>query len=171
MKQKYTLKKALALLMAVLLLCLTGCSSGGQSEAPGENSSGTGAVIDTDTGEAKDIPWLTMVVDSPLMPSLFVKQFLESVPGYGTEFQVEFEIINQQMMVVEGDSGKPQEDPEVRLRRMRTEMMAGKGPDIFLCDCASAAFLETDDGEPYCEPAFNYPEQALRNNIDRKSVV
>ena len=162
MKQNITLKKLLALTLALLLLTLPACQT---TPGPGNNSDGTGQVIDNQTGEAKEIPWLTMVVDSPVIPGLFVGQFLETVPGYGTEFQVEYELINPLNMTVEGDSGKPAEDPEVRLRRMRTEMMAGKGPDIFLCDCASSALWETDSGEPFCQPTFNYPEQAMRNNV------
>lgn len=166
MKQNHMFKKAMALMMALLLLALCGCQGAPDTgSSRRENSSGTGEVVDKETGESKEIPWLTMVIDSPVIPSLFVSQFLETIPGYGTEFQVEYELISPLNMVTEGDSGKPQEDPAVRLRRMRTEMMAGKGPDIFLCDCASSALWQTDDGEPYCEPTFNYPEQAMRNNI------
>ena len=148
------MKKALAFLMALIILAAAGCKS-----AP--SSSGTGEIVDTENGGTKEVPWLTMVVDSPEIPGLFVKQFLEGVPWYGTEFQVEFECINPLSMVTEGSNGKPQEDPETRLRRMRTEMMAGKGPDVFLCDCLSAALWEAEDGGPYCEPTFNYPEQEI----------
>lgn len=165
MKTNRALKKAIALMLSALLLTLCGCKSNESGSSTAQPSDGTGAVIDTETGDTKEIPWLTMVVDSPVIPSLFVSQFLASVPGYGTEFQVEYELINPLNMTVEDDDGKPAEDPEVRLRRMRTEMMAGKGPDIFLCDCVSAAVWETEDGQPFCEPTFNYPEQAMRNNL------
>lgn len=153
----------------MLLLCLplASCQRGEEKETfsvPSKAEGDAGAVVD-ETGETKEIPWLTMVIDSPMIPSAFVGQFLRSVPGYGTEFQVEYELINPLFMSTEGDDGEPLEDPETRLRRMRTEMMAGKGPDIFLCDCASAALWENDGGEPFSEPLFNYPEKVMRSHV------
>ncbi len=160
--------KCIALLLALLLcLPLAACQGAGEESgfAPPSKAVGdTGTVVDG-SGETNELPWLTMVVDSPVIPSVFVSEFLQGLPGYGTEFQVEYELINPLNMVVEGDDGKPAEDPEVRLRRMRTEMMAGKGPDIFLCDCASAALWEVEGGKPFSEPTFNYPEKAMRNNL------
>lgn len=155
---KTTVKKLTALLMSVLLLTLCGCKGGGSQ------SSETAPVADLEANEIKDVPLITMMIDSPLIPAVSVKEFLETVPGYGTEFMVEFELVNPCFMVTSGDDGKPDEDPATRLRRMRTEMMAGKGPDIFPCDCVSAALWE-DEGEPYCEPIFNYPEQAMRGTL------
>lgn len=73
-------------------------------------------MIDTETGETREVPWLTMAVDSPMIPSLYIQQFLETVPGYGTEFQVEYELINPSFMVTSGSDGKPAEDPDEAFR-------------------------------------------------------
>lgn len=105
------MKKIIALMLSVLMLTLCGCKSAPGSSSTG-STSGTGEVTDTETGDVKEIPWLTMVVDSPMIPSTYISQFLESVPGYGTEFQVEFETINQLFMVTSGGDGKPAEGPE-----------------------------------------------------------
>lgn len=166
-------KRILALLLCLTQLCMlfSGCKSDGE-ESSGftvpDAPSGTTAQVVAEDGETKELPLITMVIDSPAMPSLFVSSFLSLVPGYGTEFQVSFELINPLVMVTEGNDGKPKEDPKIYLNRMRTEMMAGKGPDIFLCDCASTVLWRNEEQleQPaFEEPTFHYPEKAMRNNL------
>lgn len=75
-----------------------------------------------------------------------VSDLLLSVPGAGTEFTVLTETVPE-----EGA------DRENTLTRVRTEILAGKGPDVFICDTA----LMRWDGPVL----FPFPRQVMENRV------
>lgn len=114
------------------------------------------ATVATEKG-LEELPLVTMLADVWVKEGL--SRFLESVPGYNREFHVEYELLD------EGGSER-----DMRLIRLRTEMMAGAGPDIFFCDQYVGVVkmywqFKHDSSETESGPMFNFPEQAMRNHL------
>ena len=141
MKRTVTLILALALLLA----CLTGCES--KKDLPM-------TTIVTETGEQKELPLATVLIDTGIEPSNF-RTFLKTVPGFDREFHMEVQAMPQ--------------EPErsQRLQRIRTEILAGKGPDLFISDCYRTTVVDireagVDLGDG---PLFHFPSQAMENRM------
>lgn len=131
--------RLLALLL--LLAVLAGCSR--KAQAPT-------TVIFTEEGE-KEVPLVTVLADT-LWDSTNLNTVLRGTPGYGKEFLMDVETLTR-------------EEPERsnRLTRIRTEIMAGKGPDVFLINQQETAMGMTLDG--YLDALFPFPQQAMDNRI------
>ena len=118
----------MTLTIALALLPLSAC--GGGEEPPKEDAPAT----------------LNVCVDLRRVGGTAVSDMLLSVPGSGKEFTLLMETIP-----AEGS------ERENSMQRVRTEILAGKGPDIFLCDAAQLLY---DDGV-----LFPFPRQVMENRI------
>lgn len=138
---KTTVKKLTALLMSVLLITLCGCS--GQRK---------GSTIDIITDEGtKTVPLVRMVMDVGEINNLAFE--MREVPGNGRDFQITYEAV-------------PWDEPERSsyLNRIKTEMMAGEGPDLFLIDM-SFSNMRVDEHDKPQKALFAYPEKAMKNRL------
>ena len=154
------MKKAIALLLTVIcLLTLPGCQSGGQE------SSSTGPDTQSDTpseGETGGDDGLRVLVDLGICRTYIrteqqrdktLEQFKKDIKELGGPTDIEFECIYYDYR-----SERKSENASLRhseLTRVRTEIMAGKGPDVFIAACDNHANLERE------EALFKYPEQTL----------
>lgn len=145
------MKKLITILLCVLMLALSGCRShasegGGLSESS-EAASGTEkqtvtVCMDMDLGRKGQSASLLKSLINDYVPE-FKESYeleIESVPGIGS-------------------------DREPALDRIRVEMMAGKGPDLFLCVSPRAA-------DPYLMPPreretglFQYPKALMKRKM------
>ena len=144
MKQNHMFKKTMALMMALLLLGLAGCTGPKR----------TGETIDIITDEGKKTVPLIRLVTDVYWDQTNLNSALRTVPGNGREFHVSFEPL-------------PRDEParDNYLTRMRAEMMAGKGPDVFLMDMTcSFKSLSANSGK-LLDPLFRFPEQAMDNRL------
>lgn len=142
MKRKSTLKKLLALTLALLILTLPACNPG--NDLP---------TMETITDEGiKEVAMVTMVTDVNWIPDN-LSSVLRTVPGNDKDFKVTFEAL-------------PRTEPERsnRLTRLRTEMMAGKGPDLFLINLENSSIF-TENTDSLLEPLFPFPEKSMKNRL------
>lgn len=129
------MKKKTAILLVVICLLaaiLPACKSGGEPEPQ--------------SSEPKELPSVNVCVDMHNTSGL--GKLLTSIPGNGEEFTIVPEIIP-----MEG------EQRNGTLTRIRTEIMAGKGPDIFICECPSLGLWLPDGGQGL----FPLPKQLMGN--------
>lgn len=144
--------RTLALILTIgMLTSLFGCGSG-KKEASVAN-------IVTDEG-IKELPVLTLWVDStPLLGTEEMQSLLLPIPGQDEEFHVQYEIVDYHM---DGDRSIE----EARISRIRTEIIAGKGPDLFLCDSISRCPDLDGKGKivTYAK-TFSFPQQAMDNRV------
>lgn len=141
------MRRFLSTLLALCVLCTTlgGCQE--KKELP---------TMDVMTEEGwQDLPLVTMAIDVPWL-SENLRSVLLEVPGSEREFHVSVEPL-------------PRESAERSncLTRMRTEMMAGKGPDLFVLSLRYSNFGVTASGSEFefLEPLFAFPEKAMDNRL------
>lgn len=144
------MKRFLSVLLSLCLLCaaLGGC----QRDLPT-----TTVLIE---GNETQLPEVTMLLDlGALVEESEIESFLETVPGCGQEFYVQVGILPNTAYGAERDQ---------RLRRVRTEIMAGEGPDLFVTDCYLNVVTDAEidawgvDGRG---PLFNFPRQAMDSRV------
>lgn len=149
------LKKLTALLMALCLLVLTGC--GRTPKANSNSATEDGAVTAEQMEEKFGIPVVKVLTDLPNddngSSADHLRKTLEYMPGFETSFMIYEEQIPQ--------SGA---DRENAITRIKTEIMAGKGPDLFLCGQDTYAFGSVAYGDLHA-PFFNFPEKAMKNHL------
>lgn len=147
--KRQSIKRMLVLLLCPVLLCLPlcACQSGGEKAPPSQVSSESAG--GETAGEVKngwtDLPQVNICVDLGT-----VVTFPDSlIPGAYKEF-----VPITEVLPVDGP------DRENRLTSLRTEMMAGKGPDLFIC--AQDTFYSP---EGRGQALFPFPDQAMENHI------
>lgn len=141
----------IALLLTLALLCapLAGC------ESDGGEISRTGPTLETATDEGvKEVPTVTALVDlrQSDLTATVVSDLLSTTPGYGTEF----------ILLTETVPDIFEQDGQVRdaaLTRVKTEILAGKGPDLFLIE-SPASYLGNRGGS-----VFQFPKKAMQNHL------
>lgn len=108
--------------------------------------------IITDRGEV-ELPLVTMMLDEPMWDMNNLRNVLTRVEGSDQEFHVAYDIL-------------PMDNPErdTRLTRLQTELMAGKGPDLFISNQYQGC-LSTDINNEIRKPMFAFPEQAMENRV------
>lgn len=151
----YKLKQTYCKILAVYFLLLILTSIAGCAANTTEGQSGLG---DTQTAakiaeENLGKPVVTVLVDLPIQIDYIPDEFTKSMgglPGYGEDFMVRIESLPR--------SGT---ERDVALSRLRTEMLAGKGPDLFLC----AQRLYGVTAGPDDKPFFQFPIQAMNNHM------
>ncbi len=92
------------------------------------------------------LPQLSVLVDLPSAGSGSIDGFFPYVPGNGKDF-----LIITETLPPEG------QERSAALSRIRTEILAGKGPDVFICTCWAPGIGE--------EGLFKFPNQAIENRI------
>lgn len=139
-----------ALVSFFLILALTASLPGcGRRTADGS----TPALQDTQAAAEQMEEQLGMKVVSVLvdLPQLGTWEYeplnksLEGLAGYGRDFTVQVEYVS-------ADSS---------FTRLRTEIMAGKGPDLFIC----GQKLYWQVGQAGTESFFHFPQQAMSNHL------
>lgn len=158
--KKATSTKFIALLLAAALLCavFSACQSGGESSRTGPDIQSAEA-SDTAGGDessatAIELPRVTVLVDLEQsdLTTTAVSDLLSTTPGYGTEF----------MLLTETVPDIWEQDGQARdaaLTRVRTEILAGKGPDLFLIE-SPAPYLGSRGGS-----VFQFPKKAMDNHL------
>ncbi|MCI9193618.1 MAG: extracellular solute-binding protein [Acutalibacter muris] len=95
-----------------------------------------------------DIPTIYLLVDfmmDQIGDSIF--DYVQRIPGYNTEFKVDFTYLPAGGV-----------ERETQMTAIRTAILAGKGPDIFICCCPSSGY---DD----VKPLFGFPKQIMDQHI------
>lgn len=158
------MKKLTALILSLLLLTLSLPSCGTAEprdetpEAPVEESS-LRVLIDLDIGSNIIEPKLKRALD----------EYMETDDGW-TSFQSNLTALGGPKLKLEFPPIQG-EKREMYLTSLRTEIMAGKGPDVFVC--AAGPRYVTDltqlvDGalsSSRVEPVFNFPRGAMKRNM------
>lgn len=83
-----------------------------------------------------------------------LRDVLNYVSGFGTEFTVYEEQI---------PAGGAERSNAIT--RLKTEIMAGKGPDLFLCEQDTYALSGRSYGNMGSDPFFTFPEKAMKNRL------
>lgn len=144
MKRKLVLPIITALLLTIIFAA---CKAGeNQSSAPTME-------IPADEGK-KEVPTVTVLVDLQQsdLTTTAVRDLLSATPGYGTEFVLLTETIPD---IYEQDG----QARDAALTRVRTEILAGKGPDVFLIE-SPASYLGNRGGS-----VFQFPKKAMDNSL------
>ncbi len=76
-----------------------------------------------------------------------ILDYVQRVPGYGTNFKVDYTYLPR--------TGAERES---QLTSIRTEILAGKGPDIFICSCPN---FDYDNSKPL----FLFPNQVMERRV------
>lgn len=142
------MKKLLCLMLMLALLCapFAGCGNDDFLPPP-ESISEPESTPEGESSGTEDItklPVLNICVDG-FFGGDSLNRALEQVPGNGREF---LPIVER--VAVEGP------ERETTLTRLRTELMAGAGPDLFICRC------DTQFGT---KPLFPFPRLAMKNRL------
>lgn len=167
MAMKNTWKKVLALLMALTVFCLplASCQSGETEDGGSSKASSKESSENSEKESAKTLRVLTdkiLYTNGPLelpnshpSPSLAQKALREIVEHFGgtpNGLEIELEVL-------------PSLDNhyDAELAQVRVELMAGKGPDVFLMSGFGAWSLY-DDVQPV-NTLFMNPEAAMKRNM------
>lgn len=143
------MKKTLALIMAVLMLCLTGCAGGKEKEPSPEQQNPTESDtlrVVTDMGWMSQ--WYTGKVSSK-DGNQALQQIISYFGGTPNGLKVELEVL-------------PTKDGDYQsaLTHMRTEIMAGNAPDVFYL----SGFGSCEDSLPI-DTLFPNPEHAMASGF------
>ncbi len=157
--KKRAISRLTALILALTLLCTLcilcpGCEQSGpapeRSAAPEPESSAQPA----EPGPAGEPDTLQVLIDVEFS-SPFVTPLAE---GMGNRLVDNLKLAGGKIGEVEfAYLPKEGADREAALTRMRTEIMSGQGPDLFICGCTNPQAEE--------EPLFRFPMQAMENQL------
>lgn len=142
---KRTKFAALLLVLALLCALLTAC---GAKKDPPTIKAVNG------NGEHVELPLVTVLVDNSMAPNF--EAFLQTVPGNNWEFIVKCEFLP--------DAFESPQDREQELQRIRTEILSGKGPDLFVLDSYYESLVEASQSRSG-SAVFNFPQQAMENRV------
>lgn len=106
------------------------------------------------TGEKEP---LRILVDG--FSSILVEGQMPRIQGLGFTADYEIEYLPQHTYRDAADEEGDGEDREMALSRIRTEIMAGEGPDIYLCLTPDV----TEQAHQGVEPLFPFPQKAAKN--------
>lgn len=132
------MKRKTAILLALVCLLtavLPGCKSGG---GDGPQSS-----------VQEEPPSITVCIDMHVTSG--IGELLGKLPGNGTDFKVLPEIVASQGA-----------ERETATTRIRTEILAGKGPDVFICECPTLGLWIGDED---AQGLFPLPKQVMENRV------
>ncbi len=145
------MKRKIALLMA--LLCLTIVLLPGCKEDKGQSSSRRDTQKTADKmEETTGLKTVSILVDLADGTAEEITKTLNKVPGFGENFIYQIEVLPPLFQ---------KQDRDNIMTRVRTEIMAGKGPDLFLCSHRLYGYNAGPDDMPF----FKFPVQAMSNRI------
>ena len=144
-----------------------GCESGGGDGAPEESSASPGSSEQNDP--------LRVLIDVEYGSNIYLS-LKDELGAYMEEYSqgkkknVSFQTVIENMG---GPSSVEIEIPPIKendwdmyLTSLRTEMMAGGGPDVFVCGAGIGSHENQKTGEYIeSEPLFRYPQQAMKRNM------
>lgn len=148
-------RKKFVLLMLVFLLTLAGC---GRAPQAGSSSSAAAETVTVEQMEETfGMPVVKVMTDLTNddmgWKADHLHKTLMSMPGFEKDFMIYEEQIPQ-------DGA----DRDNAITRVKTEIMAGKGPDLFLCTQDAYAFCGYSYGGLHT-PFFTFPEKAMKNHL------
>lgn len=135
---------AAALILVLLLAIFTGCESKAPAPAPSEVTQTPAAEGADPTPESQAI---TLCVDAGSVSDMDIRSLLDRFAAQNPGFHIEYEKVPS--------SYDNLAERENYLTRLRTEIMAGAGPDIFLADCYRLGM----------QGIFPFPKQAMNNRL------
>lgn len=144
MKNIRIFKRLTITLMAALLLALAGCKGGGES-------SGSGEPDGSQQSDRAEKPTLTVCMD--LGYDQTPEKLQDIVREYAPEFKDSYKLKIEPI---------PDGNRDASMDRIRVEMMAGKGPDLFLCmnPQATIFFPSTEK-----QALFQYPKALMKRHM------
>lgn len=143
---------SLVLVLTWLIFLFAACQTAPpSSSAEPEDSSALGM----EQAPEADLPTIKICLDLRA-PDYEDRQskFLDQIAGRNGGFKGEFETVPGTRYVEGGKSDSTERD--AYLTRLRTEIMAGKGPDVFINACSGSEDLSG---------VFPYPTQAMNNRL------
>ncbi len=150
MKNRNTFRRITILVIALLLLALAGCKSGGESSE---------AVSDAGKAEKPERPTVTVCMDLDIgSQGQSASKLTDIVHEYAPELKESYKL------VVEAVPGVGKER-ETALDHIRVEMMAGEGPDLFLCRSPRAADPDLLPPREREEGLFQYPKALMNRRM------
>lgn len=151
------MKKKLAILLTLIcLLTLPGCRRAGQDASSGKKEPMTAEQME----EKLEMTTLRVLMDLQKsdVDSGQLTEALAGLPGYGTDFTIYVDFVP--------DGGA---DRSSMMTQIKTEILAGKGPDLFLCDqnmsAVTGVSYRVGGDTPTVEPFFTFPEKAMKNHL------
>lgn len=142
------------LLFLVVFASAAGCAA--------KESGETKAGLDTQADAARleeqtEMTVVSVLIDLPIdtgltPPGDVMEKTLRDMPGYMKDFMLKLEYIPPHF------TGQ---ERETAISRVRTEIMAGEGPDLFIC----AQKLFNASAGPEDQAVFNFPVQAMENHL------
>lgn len=154
MKLNVKLKNYLALTLAALMLALAGC--GGKDPAPApspaEPSSSSASVTVTEK------PTLTVCMDMDIGygGSIYASKLADTLKDCAPEFKENYKL---SVEPIPGDGP----NRESTMDHIRVEMLAGAGPDLFICRSPLSAY--PDLGRERQVGLFQYPKALMERNM------
>lgn len=148
------MKQFAAIMLIFCLLIMPGCRRGGKTSSTAKTETVTAEQVEEKFG----MPVVRVMIDLPNDESGFdsgqLRKTLEYMPGFGTEFTVLEEAIPAWGT-----------DRENAMTSLKTEIMAGKGPDLFLCEQDTYAIGGASFGKMDSDPFFAFQEKAMKNRL------
>lgn len=114
------MKKAFAILMSILMLFLTACKPGGESQAPEVKETGEQEPLRVVTDSYLVADWYSPNPALPEQGKQIFQVMIEHFGGTPNGVQVELEVLPADRSQYEAE-----------LTHLRTQIMAGGGPDVF----------------------------------------
>ncbi len=148
---KSNLRKVLVLsFIFLILISFFGC--GRRTASPSSQAARDTQSLAEQMEERLGMKVVTVLMDLPQLggESDPLPKSLAGLPGYGEDFTVQVDSISA--------AGN---EHDAALTRLRTEIMAGKGPDLFIC----GQKLYWGYGPTETESFFHFPEQAMSNHL------
>ncbi len=154
------MKKLTVVLLSVFMLTLCGCRPDGESQAPeGGEQEPLRVLIDVGFGSR---------VSSSVQKTLDDFQEISSKGGnaqYKSFQNVIAELGGPEDIELEFPPSSGDER-DAYLTALRTEMMAGKGPDVFVCLSGQAWYWnEATRSGQFVDALFKFPQQAMERNM------
>lgn len=165
------MKKLIAIILSavVLMSALSACKPGG-----GESSEATSSTARPEAVEQEPLRvFIDVDVDSNIIsPTLreSLNKYEETTLKNGRKLHNSFETVIKNLGGPELELEFPPNDASKRepyISNLRTEILAGKGPDVFVCAAGWSYRSDPDDpaGDGDMYPMFNFPQSAMKRNI------
>lgn len=143
-------RRWVAFFLPLIIVFIAGCAANRMESPSGPgDTQATAESAEDNLGK----PVVTVLMDLPIQVDYVPDEFTKSMsglPGYNEDFMVSLESLPP--------SGA---ERDTALSRLRTELLAGKGPDLFLC----AQRLYGISAGPDDKPFFQFPVQAMSNRM------
>lgn len=133
-------------ILILFSLCLCAVFAGCNASVPNDPTSSPSSLSSNDN----QLPVITFCVDMMAATDDNIHETIGALPGYKTAYDAQIELIPTE-----------QEKRNSVIGRIRTELLSGKGPDIFLFDCYPPGLYDEDSWEIL----FPFVEQLMENRV------